>query len=60
MQYVIGVKPGDHQFLFDWLKDLKPMVHQYTDNAGTLHEFHAYVDVPLNDANYNFGLWIAM
>jgi hypothetical protein len=54
MQYVIGVKPGDHQFLFNWLKDLKPMVHQYTDNAGTLHEFQAYVDVPLNDANYNY------
>jgi hypothetical protein len=54
MQYVIGVKPGDHQFLFDWLKDLKPMMHQYTDDAGTLHEFHAYADVPLNDANYNY------
>jgi hypothetical protein len=54
MQYVIGVKPGDHQFLFDWLKDLTPMEHRYTDDAGTLHEFHAYTDVPLNDTNYNY------
>ena len=48
MQYVIGVKPGDHRYLFDWIKDLKPMVHQQTDEKGTEHEFHAYTDVPLN------------
>ena len=30
------------------------MVHQYTDDAGTLHEFHAYADAPLNDTNYNY------
>ena len=44
MQYVIGVKPGDHKYLFDWIKDSKPMVHQYTDDAG----------VPLNDANHDY------
>ena len=54
MQYVIGVKPGDHKYLFNWIKDLKPMAHQYTDDLGTQHEFHAYTDVPLNDANYNY------
>lgn len=54
MQYVIGVKPGDHKYLFDWIKDLKPIAHQYTDDVGTQHEFHAYTDVPLNDANYDY------
>ena len=54
MQYVIGVKSGDHKYLFHWIKDLKPMVHEYTDNVGTQHQFHAYTDVPLNDANYDY------
>lgn len=54
MQYVIGVKQGDHAYLFDWIKDLKPMVHEQTDEQGTHHEFHAYSNVPLNDANYDY------
>jgi hypothetical protein len=54
MQYVIGVKPGDHNYRFNWIKDSKPMVHQYTDDVGTQDAFHAYTDVPLNDANYEY------
>lgn len=54
MQYIIGVKPGDHAYLFNWIKDLKPMVHQQIDEDGTQHEFHAYTNVPLNDANYDY------
>lgn len=54
MSYVIGVKEGDHAYLFDWIKDLKPMVHQQIDEQGTQHTFHAYTNVPLNDANYNY------
>jgi len=54
MQYVIGVKQGDHAYLFDWIKDLKPTVHQMTDEQGTHHKFHTYKDIPLNDANYGY------
>ena len=54
MQYIIGVKSGDHKYLFNWIKDLKPIVHQYTDDVGTQHEFRSYTDVPLNDANYDY------
>ena len=54
MQYVIGVKPGGHKYLFNWIKDLQPMTHQYMDDVGTQHEFHVYDDVPLNDANYDY------
>lgn len=54
MQYVIGVKPGDHKFLFEWIKDLKSMRHQDRDEAGTEHEYHLYTDVPLNDAQYTY------
>ena len=54
MQYIIGVKQGDHAYLFNWIKDLKPMVHEHTDEAGVHHKFHAYTSVPLNDAHYNY------
>jgi len=54
MQYIIGVKPGYHKYLFNWIKDSKPMIHQFTDDLGTQHEFHAYTHVPLNDANYDY------
>lgn len=54
MQYIIGVKQGDHAYLFDWIKNLKPSVRQMTDEQGTQHEFHTYEDVPLNDANYGY------
>lgn len=54
MSYVIGVKEGDHGYLFDWIRDLKPTIHQQTDEGGTQHEFHCYTDVPLNDANHHY------
>jgi hypothetical protein len=54
MQYIIGVKQGDHAYLFAWIKDLKPMIHQQTDELGVHHEFRAYKNVPLNDANYDY------
>lgn len=54
MSYIIGVKEGDHAYLFDWIKDLKPTTHQQTDEDGTHHEFHSYTNVPLNDANHDY------
>ena len=54
MQYIIGVKQGDHAYLFDWIKDLKPVIHQEVDELGTQHEFHSYSDVPLNDTNHHY------
>jgi hypothetical protein len=40
ISYVIGVKEGDHTYLFDWIRDLKPTMHQQADEDGTQHEFH--------------------
>jgi hypothetical protein len=54
MSYVIGVKPGDHAYLFDWRKDLKPRTHIKNDADGTKHEFRYYINVPLNDANHDY------
>lgn len=54
MQYIIGVKRGDHTYLFDWIKDLKPTIHQHIDELGVEHEFHAYTNVPLSDSHHNY------
>lgn len=54
MAYVIGAKPGDHKYLFDWIKDLKGSTYCLEDEIGTTHDFTYYHDVPLNDANYDY------
>lgn len=54
MNYIIGVKSGDHVYLFDWIKDLKPTIYHQTDDNGTQHQFNCYTNVPLNDANHHY------
>lgn len=54
MAYVIGVKPGDHKYLFEWIDNLQANTHEYIDENGVKHVFNYYHDVPLNDANYDY------
>lgn len=54
MQYVIGVKPGDHRYLFDWIKDLPEESHTEVTDDGSTHEFRYYTDVPLNDTHHDY------
>lgn len=54
MNYIIGVKPGDHKYLFEWIADLQEQVYTQIDDQGTQHIFHCYDDVPLNDAHYDY------
>ena len=54
MDYIIGVKPGDHGYLFDWIKDLSGQQYTLTDDKETRHDFAFYHDVPLNDAHYDY------
>lgn len=54
MDYIVGVKPGDHTYLFDWIGDLRGESHVETDKQGTKHEFQCYHDVPLNDEHYDY------
>ena len=54
MSYVIGVKPGDHVYLFDWIGTLTPNIHTQVAPEGSTHEFKYYQNIPLNDANYDY------
>jgi len=54
MNYIIGVKPGDHTYLFDWIHDLIPDIYTQPDEDGTEHHFRCFSDVPLNDTHYDY------
>ena len=54
MDYIIGVKPGDHGYLFDWIKALPSQQHTITDDKETHHDFHFYQDVPLNETHDDY------
>lgn len=53
MKYVIGVKQGDHGFLFDWVK--QAAAEEIIINKDKVKYTFRYVnDVPLNDAHFDF------
>lgn len=54
MDYIIGVKPGDHTYLFDWIKDLPGQKHTLVDEKETQHDFCMYHDIPLNDKHHDY------
>lgn len=54
MNYIIGVKPGDHAYLFEWISLLKPTQYSQVDKQGKRHDFECYENVPLNDTHYDY------
>jgi len=54
MSYIIGAKPGDHKFMFDWIKNQDPEIYTQQDPDGIHHEFHYYHDIPLNRSNSEY------
>ena len=54
MNYVIGLKPGDHTYLFNWIADLTPQIHEVREASGTVHHFEYFSDVPLSESAYDF------
>jgi hypothetical protein len=51
MRYIIGVKPKDHEYLFDWVKNADKTEFEYTDEKKFYHKFSFINNVPLNYAN---------
>lgn len=51
MRFILGAKPGDHAYLFDWVKASKPK--DYIITQGKIrHRFQFVNDAPLNDTNH--------
>ena len=53
LQYIIGVKSGDHDYLFDWIKHAKGDEHTHTRDK-IKHRFCYYHDIPLNDEHNDY------
>jgi hypothetical protein len=53
LEYIIGVKNGDHEFLFDWIKHAKGQEVECTRD-GIRHKFRYVKNVPLNDSNFDY------
>lgn len=53
MRYIIGVKPKDHTWLFDYIEREKLTTYSFTDDQGSFHEFRFINDAPLNESNEN-------
>lgn len=56
MKYIIGVKPNDHEYLFDWVKNLDKTEFEYIDEKDLHHKFSFVNEVPLNYANEDFKI----
>lgn len=51
MKYIIGVKPKDHEYLFDWVAHSDKKEFEFTDDDKKHHKFSFVNNVPLNYAN---------
>jgi len=60
LEYIIGVKPVDHKYLFDWIKETKEkeiIQHRPSKKRCDIkikHTFHYYRNVPLNDEHHDY------
>ena len=52
LKYILGAKPGDHQFLFKNLQESEnSKYHEYTTDDGNYHQFLYLNGTPLNKSN---------
>jgi hypothetical protein len=53
--YILGAKPDDHPFLFDWFNKAEaPDAVEFVTTNGSLKQRYRFMNhVPLNDANYD-------
>ena len=52
LQYILGAKPGDHEFLFEQLESSKEtLYHEVTTGDGSYHQFRFLNKASLNKSN---------
>jgi hypothetical protein len=54
MRYIVGAKPGDHQFLFEHVKQATCTEYSHTTQDGKTHRYRYINDVPLNKSHPDF------
>jgi len=54
LRFILGAKPSDHTFLFDWVaRSERTAEVTFTDAQGVRHRFGYLNGVPLNDAHFD-------
>jgi hypothetical protein len=53
MRFILGAKPKDHTFLFDWVENSTVQGHELIDDKGHHHRFKFINRVPLNDSHFD-------
>lgn len=54
MRFILGAKPGDHKFLFEWVNSAPSVERrEFTDENNIRHEFRYLNGVPLNDTHFD-------
>ena len=54
MRYLLGAKPKDHVFLYDWVDKSKTTCQiELKEASGTIHRFRYLNGVPLNDSHFD-------
>jgi hypothetical protein len=52
IKYILGAKPGDHKFLFEYLNaSTEAQYYELKDDKGIFHQFRYLNNVPLNKSN---------
>lgn len=54
MRYIVGVKPGDHKFLFNLIEQSNCDEHIHGTSDGTTHRYRYINQVQLNSSNPDF------
>ena len=56
MRYIVGVKPGDHKFLFDLIKKSECVEYTHQTDDGTVHRYRYIDQVQLNKSHPDFKI----
>lgn len=54
MRYIVGVKPGDHKFLFNLVKQFNCGDYTHQTNDGSTHRYRYLNQVQLNNSHPDF------
>ncbi len=54
MQFIVGVKPGDHKALFAWVDEQECTYYEHTTEEGTARRYRYINDAPLNKSHADF------
>lgn len=56
MHYILGAKPKDHKFLFEWVENSQAEEHEEIDPDGTIHRYRYLNNAPLNDTHFDLSV----